>query len=608
MKELLLALRDRKMASLLFVGFASGLPILLVFKTLQSWMTNAQVDLTKIGWYVSLIAFPYTFKFLWSPLLDRFIPPFLGRRKGWLLLIQGLLVLTIGTMALQDPRQNLELLAVNALLIAFLGASQDIVADAYRTDLLTPAERPIGMSLFTTGYRIALIVSFAGASKLFENVFGSWQPVYLVMAGVMLVSLILTLLAPAVAEPDPSEIKRIPFIQAFTAPFINFFQRQTLLYGSLVLMFIVLYKFSDAMMNAMSIPFLKAACFSQGQIGDVNGFVGVVAVIVGALLGAVVLKRMSVLKGLLIFGSLQALGIIFYFWLAQMIKPDPQVTNLVAACQNFVLPANGQLLFFLAITVEQFFGGMESSAFGVFLMYLCNRKFSATQLALLTSLMAFSKTLAAPSGDIVKSMGWSNFFLLTMVIILPSFVLLIFIMGSRPGQRIDELHFNGMKEELLNDQVLAWNKQQKAGQVFTDNFLLALDEPPQNLGDRSPSAVLNKQLVSSFWIGGDTWQGLTPKQKSFKDPLMPDVIIKLQSTQDPSLLDETEVGIDWEQRMQEYSQKGMKLGLLIDRQRGQVHFYRPNASSQLLNDFPRQVPCDPELPGLTLNMARIWKK
>jgi MFS transporter, PAT family, beta-lactamase induction signal transducer AmpG len=247
MKELLLALKDRKMASLLFVGFASGLPILLVFKTLQSWMTNADVDLTKIGWYVSLIAFPYTFKFLWSPLLDRFIPPFLGRRKGWLLIIQGLLVLTIGAMALQDPKQNLELLAVNALLIAFLGASQDIVADGYRADVLTPAERPIGMSLFTTGYRIALIVSFAGASKLFENVFGSWQPVYLVMAGIMLVSLVLTLLAPAVEEPDPSAIKRIPFIQAFTAPFINFFQHQTLLYGSLVLLFIVLYKFIDTL-------------------------------------------------------------------------------------------------------------------------------------------------------------------------------------------------------------------------------------------------------------------------------------------------------------------------------------------------------------------------
>jgi MFS transporter, PAT family, beta-lactamase induction signal transducer AmpG len=589
MKELLLALRDRKMVSLLFVGFASGLPILLVFKTLQSWMSDAQVDLTKIGWYVSLIGFPYTFKFLWSPLLDRFVPPFLGRRKGWLLIIQGLLVLAIGAMALQNPKQNLELLAFNALLIAFLGASQDIVADAYRTDLLTPAERPIGMSLFTTGYRIALIVSFAGASKLFENVFRAWQPVYLSMAGVMLISLVLTLQSPAVTEPPVKS--REPFIQAFLAPFANFFQRQTPLYGFLVLLFIVFYKLSDAMMNAMSISFLKAACFTQGQIGDINGFVGVIAVIVGAILGAVVLKRMSVLKGLLVFGSLQALGIIFYIWLAQIIQPDPNVTDLAAACKNFILPPNGQLLFFLAITVEQFFGGMESSAFGVFLMYMCNQKFSATQLALLTSLMAFSKTLAAPSGDIAKLMGWSNFFLLTMLIILPSFVLLIFLIASKPGQRIDHLHNNGMKEELLNDQLVSWAKKQRSGQVFTDHFQLASGQA---------------QLISSFWIGDDKWNSLTPEQQSFKAPLMPDVVIKLQSTQDPSLLDEAEIGIDWAERMQEYIRNGMKLGMLVDRKNGQVSFYQPNQNVQVLNGKPQQVSCDPELSGLTFNMAEIW--
>lgn len=590
MKELLLALKDRKMVSLLFVGFASGLPFLLVLTTLQSWMSDAQVDLTKIGWYVSLIGFPYTFKFLWSPFLDRFVPPFLGRRKGWLLIIQGLLVLAIGGMAWQNPQKNLELLALNAVIIAFLGASQDIVADAYRTDLLTPAERPIGVSFFTTGYRIALIVSFAGASKLFENVFKAWQPVYLSMAAVMLVSLVLTLQSPAVEEPIIND--RQPFMEAFTEPFKNFFQRQTPLYGFLVLLFIVLYKLSDSMMGIMSTLFLKAACFTQGQIGDIKGFAGVVAVIVGAILGAVVLKRMSVLKGLLIFGSLQALGIIFYIWLAQLIQPDPNVTDLVAACKNFALPPNGQLLFFIAITVEQFFGGMENSAFGVFLMYMCNRKFSATQFALLTSLFAFSKILAAPSGDIVKSIGWSNFFLLTMLIILPSFVLLIFLIASKPGKRIDNLHINGMKEELLNSQLLNWAKKQRSGKAFTDNFQLTPKAP---------------QFISSFWIGNEKWNTLTPEQQSFKAPLMPDVIIKMQSTQDPSLLDEEEVGINWTERMREYSQRGMKLGLLVDRQSGQVHFYQPDGVTKVLSDRPQKVVCDPELPGLVLNMANIWK-
>ncbi len=588
MKELLLALKDRKMVSLLFVGFASGLPFLLVLTTLQSWMSDAQVDLTKIGWYVSLIGFPYTFKFLWAPFLDRFVPPF-GRRKGWLLIIQGLLVLAIGGMALQNPQKNLELLALNAVIIAFLGASQDIVADAYRTDLLTPAERPIGVSFFTTGYRIALIVSFAGASKLFENIFKAWQPVYLSMAAVMLVSLVLTLQSPAVEESVINDRK--PFIEAFTEPFKNFFQRQTPLYGFLVLLFIVLYKLSDSMMGIMSTLFLKASCFTQGQIGDIKGFAGVVAVIVGAILGAVILKRMSVLKGLLIFGSLQALGIIFYIWLAQLIQPDPNVTDLVAACKNFALPPNGQLLFFIAITVEQFFGGMENSAFGVFLMYMCNRKFSATQFALLTSLFAFSKILAAPSGDIVKSMGWSNFFLLTMLIILPSFVLLIFLIASKPGKRIDNLHLNGMKEELLNGQLVNWAKKQHNGKVFTDHFQLTPNDP---------------QSISSFWISNDRWEKLEPEQKSFKTPLMPDVVIKLQSTQDPNLLDEAEVGIDWAAKMQEYSQRGMKLGLLVDRQNGQAHLYRPNGETEFFDEYPKKINCDPEIPGLVFNMAEVW--
>jgi Uma2 family endonuclease len=307
-------------------------------------------------------------------------------------------------------------------------------------------------------------------------------------------------------------------------------------------------------------------------------------------LGAVLLKRMSVLKGLLIFGSLQALGIIFYVWLAQMIQPNPSV-DFAIACQNFVLPPYSQWLFFLAITMEQFFGGMEASAFGVFLMYFCNRKYSATQLALLTSLMAFSKTLAAPAGDVVKLMGWSNFFLLTMIIILPSFVLLIFMIGSNMGKRIDRLHLNGMKEELLNSQLANWTKKQGGGKFFTDHFQLAPKQP---------------QLVSSVWISDEQWATLTDKQQSFKDPLIPDVVIKLQSTQDPNLLDEEEIGIDWSKKMEEYSQKGMKLGLLIDRQNGQVHFYRPHAAAQIVGERPQQISCDPELSGLTLNMNRVW--
>jgi MFS transporter, PAT family, beta-lactamase induction signal transducer AmpG len=441
-KSFLQVFQSQKMAALLFVGFSSGLPILLVFKTLQSWMSDAGTDLTKIGWYGSLIGFPYAFKYLWSPLLDRYSPPLMGQRKGWLIVIQLLLVLSIGTMALQDPTKNLELLAVNSVLIAFLGASQDIVADAYRTDILSEPEAPVGMGIFTAGYRVALIVSFAGASKLFGNVFHAWQPVYLVMAGLMLLCLVFTLMAPeaeiapktAIApdteiapETEAKDFKPTTLADAIFLPFADFFQRRGQVYGGLVLLFIVAYKVSDAMMNAMSIPFLKAACFSTEQIGDINGFMGIVAAIVGALLGGALLKRLNVFAGLWIFGSLQAIGIVFYLMLAQNIHPDPNITDLAKVCQNFTQPAFSYELFVLAIIVENFCGGMEAAAFGLFLMGMCYRKFTATQYALLSSLMALSKLIVAPIGDVVKSVGWSNFFWLSMVTIVPSLMLLVAI-------------------------------------------------------------------------------------------------------------------------------------------------------------------------------------
>jgi MFS transporter, PAT family, beta-lactamase induction signal transducer AmpG len=336
-------------------------------------------------------------------------------------------VLSIGSMFFQDPQQSLNSLAINAVLIAFLGASQDIVADAYRTDVLNFQEKPIGMGCFTAGYRVALILAFAGASRLFSQVFHSWQPVYLVMAGFMLLGLVYTLFVPGTKATDrpPATLT-----DAVVLPFLDFFQRQGTIYGLAVLLFIILYKISDAMMNAMSVPFLKAACFRQEQISDISGVMGMIATIVGALLGGALLQqstRMKVFQGLWIFGGLQALGIIFYFFLAQAINPNPVVTDLAVACQNFVVPPFANQLFVLAINIESFFGGMESSAFGLFLMNMCNQRFSATQLALL--------------------------FLLSMIIIVPSLVLLVFIdrLASQKdlnSELLDSLPATILTEEL----------------------------------------------------------------------------------------------------------------------------------------------------------------
>jgi MFS transporter, PAT family, beta-lactamase induction signal transducer AmpG len=293
--------------------------------------------------------------------------------------------------------------------------------------VLTGAERPVGVGIFTTGYRVALIVAFAGASKLFGNVFHAWQPVYLVMAGCMLLGLIGTLLAPGT---EASDRPPATFADAITLPFIDFFQRSGIWYGVTILLFIVTYKLSDAMMNAMSIPFLKASCFTQERIGDINGLMGMIATIFGALLGGVLLTKLNIFQGLWIFGGLQAVGIIFYIFLAQLTHPDPAITDVVAFCKTYTLPDFADQLFILAINVENFCAGMESSAFGLFLMNMCNPQFSATQFALLSSLMALSKLLIAPSGDWVKALGWSNFFWVTMFVIVPSMLLLVIIARS----------------------------------------------------------------------------------------------------------------------------------------------------------------------------------
>ena len=402
-KSLLQVFQSRKMAALLFIGFSSGLPLFLTSKTLQAWMKVENVDLGTIGWFSSLVGFPYAFKFLWSPLLDRFVPPFLGRRRGWLLVTQLLLIVAIGAMALQKPAQALQLLAINAIAIAFFSASQDIAADAYRTDVLSPPERGAGASLFVLGYRIGMILASGWAFRLADQ-FQSWQPVYLIMAGLMLVGLITSLFAPGTEATDrpPANLK-----DAVILPFQEFFQRRGVIYGILVLLFIVLYKISDAMMQNMSTAFLIDKGFTQTQIGDIQGVMGIIATIVGALVGGALLSRISVFKALWIFGSLQAAGIILYFALAIMAKSDP--------------------LFVLAINVENFCGGMERAAFVAFLMAMCNQQFSATQFALLSSLMALSNILVGPSGNIAQALGWPNFFLLTMFVIVPSLFVLLWI-------------------------------------------------------------------------------------------------------------------------------------------------------------------------------------
>ncbi|MBD1912239.1 MULTISPECIES: AmpG family muropeptide MFS transporter [unclassified Leptolyngbya] len=390
-----------KMLALLSLGFASGLPLFLTSRTLQAWMTVEGVDLASIGLF-SLVALPYSLKFLWSPLLDRYVPPFLGRRRGWLVVTQVLLVGAIAAMALQNPRQALFMLAINALFIAFFSASQDIAFDAYRTDVLEQPEMGAGAAVAVLGYRIALLATGGLALILASRI--SWPLVYLCMAVLMALSIVVSFWAPEPANPGrpPATLS-----EAVMMPFGEFLQRSGVGRAILILVFITLYRYGDALVQNMATPFLLQTGFSQADLGRVQGVMGLLATVVGTLAGGAWLSQLGIHRSLWVFGALQALSNVAYFILANAGQSYP--------------------LMVLTINVENFCGGLGTAGFVAFLMSLCSPRFSATQYALLSSLMAVSRDiLVAPAGKLAEQTGWPTFFLITLLAAIPGLLLLPF--------------------------------------------------------------------------------------------------------------------------------------------------------------------------------------
>jgi MFS transporter, PAT family, beta-lactamase induction signal transducer AmpG len=390
---------SRKMAALLLLGFSSGLPFFLTRSNLQAWMTVEKIDITAIG-LVNLVALPYSLKFVWSPLLDRFVPPFMGRRRGWLILTQLALFLAIAAMAVQRPAQALQLLVINAVAIAFFGATQDIAADAYRTDVLEKWEMGAGAAVFVLGYRVALLATGSVAFILADQI--PWPVVYLLMSVLMLIGVAAAIFAP---EPILDHNGPASLAEAVILPFGEFFQRNGLLLGLLTLLFIVIYNLADALLGSLSTPFLLNTGFSQTDIGAIRGGMGLIATIVGTLVGGSLVSKMGINRALWLFGALQALSNLGYFALS--------------------LVGKNYLFLVLSINIENFCGGLAAAGFVAFLMSLCNQRFSATQYALLTSFMAVSRDiLVSPSGYLQKATGWPVFFLITIAAALPAFILL----------------------------------------------------------------------------------------------------------------------------------------------------------------------------------------
>ncbi len=450
---------SRRIAAMLVLGFASGLPLALTAGALQAWLTIEEIDIRTIG-YFALVGLPYTFKFVWAPLLDRFEPPFLGRRRGWIVLFQLAIAGGCFAMAQLDPTQQISMIAALAVAVSFFSASQDVVFDAYRADLLDVDERGAGAAVSVLGYRVAMLVSGGAALILADNWLG-WPDTYRFMGIVMVLLSLATLGCPSLTRPDEPRsaaraelsgfavmvttgllswwlasrlgnallgetpgrfatlavdtlvlmltglvailaARRVGF-PSFVAPWDAFFSRR---HAVLLLALIVLYKLGDAFAGSLTTTFLlRGVGFTQTEVGSINKVLGLTATIIGALVGGAWLSKRSLYSSLMLFGILQAVSN-FGYWL---IAVSPKSYGLMAAAVGF----------------ENLCGGLGTAAFVAFLMALTDSRFSAAQYALLSALAAVGRVYVGPaSGVLVEQFGWPTFFTLTVVAALPGLVLM----------------------------------------------------------------------------------------------------------------------------------------------------------------------------------------
>ncbi|MBU2591710.1 MAG: AmpG family muropeptide MFS transporter [Nitrospinota bacterium] len=388
---------SRRMVVSFIMGFACGLPLLLTSTVLQAWMKKEGMDLTLIG-LMALVGLPYTLKFLWAPFLDRFTLSFLGRRRGWLLVAQIALALSIAWLGFASPAKNPAMMVFAAILVTFFSASQDIVVDAYRREDLADEELGLGSSFYINGYRVGMLLASGGGLILAD--FLSFSKVYLIMALCMLPAIITTLLTP---EPVVSEGAPKTMREAIIEPMREYFSRDN---AVMILAFILLYKIGDTVASAITIPFYLDIGFSMTEIGTVVKIFGFWATIAGGLIGGMLMLRIGINRALWIFGFLQAISTAGFALLAHT-GYSIQLLSAVIAFENLT-------------------GGMGTAAYAAFMASLTNKKFTATQYALLSSLMGVPRVIAsAPTGFLAKHMGWENFFILCVLLAIPGMLLLL---------------------------------------------------------------------------------------------------------------------------------------------------------------------------------------
>jgi len=386
----------------LLLGFASGLPLALSSGTLQAWLTVEGVDLKTLGW-LTVLGLPYTYKFGWAPLLDRYQIGGRagGRRRGWLVGLQFAMAGILVAMSFSEPMApgGLVWLASMAFLLVVFSASFDIVFDAWRAESLTPEQRGLGAAWSVIGYRIAMLVS-GGMALMLADLYLGFAGTYRVMAGLCLVLAVVAAFAPEPSTARPPANLRAAVVE----PFREFFGRKAAWW---LLAAIVLYKLGDAFAGSLSTAFLiRGAGFSAAEVGAVNKGMGLVATLIGGLAGGLLLARIGLWGGLFLFGMLQAVTNLGFWWLAGL--ADPGVLDMT-----------------MVVLLENLAGGMGTAAFVAFLMTLCDQRFTATQFALLSALASVGRVWVGPfAGHAASAWGWAPFFMGSFFAALPGLVLL----------------------------------------------------------------------------------------------------------------------------------------------------------------------------------------
>ncbi|MBR71986.1 MAG: MFS transporter [Rhodospirillaceae bacterium] len=396
---------DKRIAVIFLLGFSSGLPLALTLGTLSIWLSRSGIDKTTIGLF-SAVSLPYVFKFVWAPLIDQIKIPFLtnrlGRRRGWVVFTQIGLILTIALMGGIDPITNPGLLAIIALAVAFCSASQYIVIDAYRVEVLEENKLGAGAASVVFGYRVGMLASGAGALYLADSV--NWGLVYLIMASLIFVGLITILFSP---EPLTPIIKKtnsaIDWLkEAIIAPFFDFIKRPGWI---VILLFVIFYKFGDSLVGVMTNPFLVETGFTNSEIANVAKIYGFAATMIGFAAGGIMIAKLGILNSLWVCGFLQLVSNLLFI-LQASVGHDTAILAVVLGFENLA-------------------GGMGTAAFVAYLSSLCNVSYTATQYALLSALMAAGRTfLSVPSGWFADILGWVPFFILTTGAAVPGLLLL----------------------------------------------------------------------------------------------------------------------------------------------------------------------------------------